>query len=404
MGTMLQSAGLTDGGAPELWNVTTPDRVKSIYRGYGQAGSNVITTNTFGGTAARLKLHNHQDRVVEFNRAGALLAREVAAETGALVAGDIGPSGELIEPVGPLSIADAQALFAEQVQGLVEGGVDFILIETMSHLNEAEAAVRATQQVAPNLPIAVTLSFDTNFHTMMGVSPRQAVQTIATWGVKVIGANCGNGPAEIETVMTQMAQHRPAGVYLMAQSNAGMPKWMDGQDQLRRHTRNYGRLCRAPACAGRQPDWRLLRQHAGTYCRHGCHPARTRQGHTHSRPPLRREHIGYADRERRKPLATGPPPAAPTATPLHELLDAKTQRRGESAKKSNRKRRNGIEPVLSQAVAVLLRLLFFALSLRLCVFASGLFVLGGRVKIGIVACGAIVREMIANRAPPGMGL
>ncbi|MGL4649222.1 MAG: homocysteine S-methyltransferase family protein, partial [Caldilineaceae bacterium] len=122
-----------------------------------------------------------------------------------------------------------QALFAEQVQGLVEGGVDFVLIETMSHLNETEAAVRAAQQVAPNLPIAVTLSFDTNFHTMMGVSPRQAVQTIATWGVTIIGANCGNGPAEIETVMTQMAQSRPEGVYLMAQSNAGMPKWLDGQ-------------------------------------------------------------------------------------------------------------------------------------------------------------------------------
>jgi 5-methyltetrahydrofolate--homocysteine methyltransferase len=228
MGTMLQASGLTDGGAPELWNVTAGERVKSIYRGYAQAGSNVITTNTFGGTAARLKLHNLQDRVVELNRAGALLAREVAAETGALVAGDIGPSGELIEPVGPLRMDEAQALFAEQVQGLVEGGVDFILIETMSHLNEAEAAVRASLQVAPNLPIAVTLSFDTNFHTMMGVSPRQAVEAISQWGVKLIGANCGNGPAEIETVMTQMAQHRPDGVYLMAQSNAGMPKWADG--------------------------------------------------------------------------------------------------------------------------------------------------------------------------------
>jgi len=229
MGTMLQESGLTDGGAPELWNVNAPEKVKAIYRGYAQAGSNVITTNTFGGTAARLKLHNLQDRVIELNRAGALLAREVAAETGALVAGDIGPSGELIEPVGPLSFAEAQALFAEQVRGLVEGGVDFILVETMSHLNEAEAAVRASQEVAPQLPIAVTLSFDTNFHTMMGVSPRQAVQTMAQWGVKVIGANCGNGPAEIETVMTQMAQHRPEGVYLMAQSNAGMPKWNEGK-------------------------------------------------------------------------------------------------------------------------------------------------------------------------------
>lgn len=229
MGTMLQSVGLTDGGAPELWNVTQPERVASIYEGYATAGSNVISTNTFGGTSARLKLHNLQDRVVELNRAGALLARAVADRTGALVAGDIGPSGELIEPVGPLSMADATAMFAEQVQGLVEGQVDFILIETMSHLNEMEAAVRGAQQSAPHLPIAATMSFDTNFHTMMGVSPRQAVETIASWGVQVIGANCGNGPAEIEMVMTQMAQHRPEGVYLMAQSNAGMPKYEAGK-------------------------------------------------------------------------------------------------------------------------------------------------------------------------------
>ncbi len=228
MGTMLQASGLTDGGAPELWNVTQPEQIQAIHRGYAEAGANIITTNTFGGTSARLKLHKLQDRVHELNKAGAAIAREVAQEYGALVAGDIGPSGELIEPVGPLSMEEAQALFAEQVQGLLDGGVDFFLIETMSHLNEVEAAVRACRAIAPMLPVAATLSFDTNYHTMMGVSPRQAVETLATWGVRVIGANCGNGPAEIETVMTQMAQHRPAGVYLMAQSNAGLPQYEAG--------------------------------------------------------------------------------------------------------------------------------------------------------------------------------
>jgi 5-methyltetrahydrofolate--homocysteine methyltransferase len=229
MGTMLQSVGLTGGGAPELWNVTEPERVKAILQGYADAGSTIITTNTFGGTSARLKLHNLQDRVYELNFAGARLARAVADPAGVLVAGDIGPSGELIEPVGPLSMADARAMFAEQVRGLADGGVDFILIETMSHLNEVEAAVRGAQEAAPHLPIVATMSFDTNFHTMMGVSPRQAVETLAAWGVRVIGANCGNGPAEIETVMTQMAQHRPEGVYLIAQSNAGMPQWEGGK-------------------------------------------------------------------------------------------------------------------------------------------------------------------------------
>lgn len=228
MGTMLQQAGLTDGGAPELWNVTQPEKVRAIYQAYIAAGANLIETNTFGGTAARLKLHNLQDRVIELNRAGVQLAKEVAAPAGVLVAGSVGPSGELIEPVGPLSMAEAEAMFAEQVQGLVAGGVDLIVIETMSHLNEVEAAVKGAQRVAPDLPIVVTLSFDTNFHTMMGVSPKEAVETLSQWGVQIIGANCGNGPAEIETVMTQMAQYRPDGVYLMAQSNAGMPQYVNG--------------------------------------------------------------------------------------------------------------------------------------------------------------------------------
>lgn len=231
MGTMLQRAGLTDGGAPELWNVTQPEKVRAIYQAYVDAGANLIETNTFGGTSARLKLHNLQDRVVELNRAGVQLAKEAAEPAGALVAGSIGPSGELIEPVGLLSMADAEAMFAEQTQGLVEGGVDLIVIETMSHLNEVEAAVKGARRVAPDLPIVVTLSFDTNYHTMMGVSPKEAVETISQWGVQVIGANCGNGPSEIETVMTQMAQYRPSGVYLMAQSNAGMPQYVNGAIQ-----------------------------------------------------------------------------------------------------------------------------------------------------------------------------
>lgn len=231
MGTMLQRAGLTDGGAPELWNVTQPEKVRAIYQAYVDAGANLIETNTFGGTSARLKLHNLQDRVVELNRAGVQLAKEAAEPAGALVAGSIGPSGELIEPVGLLSMADAEAMFAEQTQGLVEGGVDLIVIETMSHLNEVEAAVKGARRVAPDLPIVVTLSFDTNYHTMMGVSPKEAVETISQWGVQVIGANCGNGPSEIETVMTQMAQYRPNGVYLMAQSNAGMPQYVNGAIQ-----------------------------------------------------------------------------------------------------------------------------------------------------------------------------
>jgi 5-methyltetrahydrofolate--homocysteine methyltransferase len=229
MGTMLQQAGLTDGGAPELWNATYPERVKAVYQAYVDAGANMIETNTFGGTSARLKMHDLQERVVELNRAGAQLACAVAHSRGVLVAGSIGPSGELIEPVGPLTMAEAEAMFAEQTIGLVEGGVDCLVIETMSHLNEVLAAINGVRQVAPEMLIVATMSFDTNLHTMMGVSPREAVETLAAYGVKVIGANCGRGTDDMQMIATQMAQYRPEGVYLMVQSNAGMPKFANGE-------------------------------------------------------------------------------------------------------------------------------------------------------------------------------
>ena len=223
MATMLQEAGLTGGDAPELWNVDNPDAVQAVYRGYAEAGSHIISTNTFGGTTARLKLHNLQDRLGELNAAGVRLARAVADEIGdLLVAASVGPTGELLDPLGTLTMEEAIALFAEQVTVLAEAGADFILTETMSDLQEVEAAVRAVQRTT-DLPVACTLTFDTNLHTMMGVSPKQAVETLAGWGVQVIGANCGNGPAEIETVMTEMVQNRPPNVVLYAQSNAGLP-------------------------------------------------------------------------------------------------------------------------------------------------------------------------------------
>ena len=225
MGTMLQQAGIPPGGAPELWNVERPEVIRGIYQSYVDAGSQMIETNTFGGTGFRLKLHNLQDRAAELNRAGAALAREVAGED-VLAAGSIGPSGELIEPIGALTFEAAVDGFAEQAAALAEGGVDLFVIETMSDLNEVKAAIDGCRRVS-DLPIAVTMTFDTNYHTMMGVHPAVAVRTLADWGVRIIGANCGNGPAEIREVMREMVAVRPASVYLMAQSNAGLPKWSE---------------------------------------------------------------------------------------------------------------------------------------------------------------------------------
>ena len=228
MGTMLQAAGLTTGGAPEEWNVTRPEVVKSIYRSYVDAGSQVITTNTFGGTRFRLGRENLQEHVHEFNLAGAKLAREVAdaADHEVLVAGDIGPSGEIMAPLGILTAEEARSAFAEQAAALAEGGVDFFLIETMSALDEVEAAIEGIRSTS-SLPIAATMTFDTRFRTMMGVKPVQALEALHGWGIRVIGANCGNGPDEIERVIGEMAAVKPAGVYLIAQSNAGLPKYQD---------------------------------------------------------------------------------------------------------------------------------------------------------------------------------
>jgi 5-methyltetrahydrofolate--homocysteine methyltransferase len=226
MGTMLQAAGLTTGGAPEEWNISHPDVLRGIFEAYVAAGSQIIETNSFGGNRYRLAMHKYQDRVAEFNIAAARLARAVAGDR-VLVAGSMGPTGEILAPLGTLAEADACAAFTEQARALAEGGVDFFLIETMSSLEEVRAAVEGARAGA-DLPIAVTMTFDTRLHTMMGVSPKKALQALYSMGVRVIGANCGNGPAETEQIISQMVALRPEGVFLMAQSNAGLPKWERG--------------------------------------------------------------------------------------------------------------------------------------------------------------------------------
>ena len=224
MGTMLQDAGLDDGGAPELWNLEKPDIVSGILDAYAAAGAGYLTTCTFGGSGARLAMHGLDDQVHRLNEAGALLARRVADKRGILVAGNVGPTGELLFPVGTLEPDDATELFTTQIGGLIDGGCDFILIETMSDLSEVEAAVAAARRVIDGVPIMATMSFDTNLRTMMGVKPAQAVQRLAAAGVDVVGANCGRGPNEMRMIMREMRDAQPDGVLLGAQSNAGLPR------------------------------------------------------------------------------------------------------------------------------------------------------------------------------------
>jgi len=224
MGTLLQDSGLDDGGAGELWNVERPETVRDAHRAYAEAGARVLTTNTFGGNRPRLDMHGLGSRVHELNSAAARIAREVADEHGALVAGDLGPTGGLMSPLGTMEPEEAKEIFAEQLVGLRDGGIDLVLIETMSDLAEVEAALSAAREVVPDLPVVATLSFDTNLRSMMGVRPADAVTALAAAGVDAVGANCGRGPAEMRQIAAQLVQARPEGLLLVAQSNAGLPR------------------------------------------------------------------------------------------------------------------------------------------------------------------------------------
>ena len=225
-GWLLQERGLPPGVVAEQWNLENAEAISALHDEYATAGAQVLTTNTFGGTRARLSMNGLEDQVHEVNRAGAAVARTVADRHGILVAGDLGPTGELLEPLGTLTEEDAVAMYVEQLRGLVEGGIDLVLIETMSDLGEARAAITAAQQVAPDLPIIATMSFDTNLRTMMGVTPTAAVHALAEAGADAVGANCGRGPEEMIRIAAELVAARGAddSVLLVAQSNAGLPQ------------------------------------------------------------------------------------------------------------------------------------------------------------------------------------
>lgn len=234
MGTMLFTTGLGQGGAPELWNVDAPQQVAAVHRAYLNAGAQVLLTNTFGGTRYRLALHGLENRVEELNRAAAELLRDAVTTSGkqALVAGDIGPSGQVLLPYGELSFTEATEAFAEQAAGLIGGGVDLIWIETMSDLEEVRAAVEGVRQVSKDIPLVTTMTFDTHGRTMMGVTPEKAVTTLASFGATAVGGNCGNGPEEIITVIEKMHATAPDAL-LVAKANAGIPQLVGGKPVYR---------------------------------------------------------------------------------------------------------------------------------------------------------------------------
>lgn len=228
-GTNLFNMGLSSGEPPELWNVDRPDNIRTLYRSAVEAGSDIFLTNTFGGNAARLKLHNAQGRVRELNRVGASLGREIADAAGrpVVVAGSVGPTGEIFEPMGTLTHAVAVEIFHEQAEGLKEGGADVLWIETISAPEEYRAAAEAAKLAG--MPWCGTMSFDTAGRTMMGVTSAQLADLVDAMPYPPIafGANCGVGASDLmRTVMGFIAHgaHRP----VIAKGNAGIPKYHDG--------------------------------------------------------------------------------------------------------------------------------------------------------------------------------
>jgi 5-methyltetrahydrofolate--homocysteine methyltransferase len=228
-GTNLFNAGLQAGDAPELWNTDQPAKIIDLYQGAVSAGSDLFLTNTFGGTAARMKLHGAEKRVHELNRVGAELGREVADKAGrkVIVAGSVGPTGEIMQPVGSLSHELAVEMFHEQADGLKAGGVDLAWLETISAPEEYRAAAEAFSLAG--LPWAGTMSFDTAGRTMMGVTSADMVKMVEEldYPPLAFGANCGTGASDIlRTVLGFVAQgtERP----LISKGNAGIPKYVHG--------------------------------------------------------------------------------------------------------------------------------------------------------------------------------
>jgi len=224
MGTMLFAAGLQPGDSPEEWNVLYPEKVRAIHSAYIEAGSQVILTNTFGGSTVRLESHGLAERVHELNEAAAKNARAEAdpVEQTVVVAGSIGPTGQLLEPLGKLTKEEARKSFAAQAGGLAAGDVDMFWIETMSDLEEVKAAVTGIRSVS-DLPIAATMSFDSHGRTMMGVSPEQAAKVLQLEEIQLLGANCGTGSDELIEAIRAFKSTNPE-LPLIAKANAGIPE------------------------------------------------------------------------------------------------------------------------------------------------------------------------------------
>jgi len=248
-GTELTRYGLTAGEPPESWNLTRPEAVRAVASAYVAAGADLILTNSFGGSRLKLERMGLAERTREINRRAAELSREAAGEK-VLVFASVGPTGELLEPLGQVSEETLVTTFTEQIEALVEGGADGVVIETMSDLREAEAAMRAARAVGNRTAVAcMTFNKDRKgYATMMGIRPDQAARALTETGADLVGANCGGGADAMVEVITAMRQatHLP----LWAKPNAGLPEIVKGRTVFRQSPDEMARYLDALREAG----------------------------------------------------------------------------------------------------------------------------------------------------------
>ncbi len=229
-GTNLFSMGLQSGEPPEFWTTERPENIRKLHQDFIDAGSDIILTNTFGCNRRRLALHGAADRVAGLNAAAARLAGELAAEADrpVIVAGSMGPTGDILGPAGVMSEEEGAEIFAGQAAALADGGVDVFWIETMSALEEVRAAVAGARKAAPELPVVATMSFDTAGRTMMGVGPARFAALAQEMELDAFGANCGTGSPDLLAALLEMTEAAPDAV-IVAKANAGVPEFVDGE-------------------------------------------------------------------------------------------------------------------------------------------------------------------------------
>jgi 5-methyltetrahydrofolate--homocysteine methyltransferase len=229
MGTMLSSVGFPPGESPEKWGLQNETKLRAIHEAYVKAGADIILTNTFGANAFKLAKFGLADEIDFINRAAAELAVSVAGEN-VYVAGDIGPSGEFMEPLGLIAESQMRDAFAQQAKALADGGVDIIIIETMMDLNEMKTAIKAAKS-STGLIVIASMSFNTDrrgFRTMMGVSPTDAAFGMLEAGADIVGANCGS--VEMKRMPELISEMKAAGAqYIIVEPNAGAPQMVDGK-------------------------------------------------------------------------------------------------------------------------------------------------------------------------------